>query len=99
MVNNDKRRRQGVEAEIKSVPVYNTSLSAGATFYDITNLTTGEKVRSEGKYTYDVGLKYDDEKTFRALVKGHYAWFDMDSFYQAQYESYKDPLSGEGKQA
>ena len=88
MVNNDKRRRQGVEAEIKSVPVYNTSLSAGATFYDITNLTTGEKVRSEGKYTYDVGLKYDDEKTFRALVKGHYAWFDMDSFYQAQYTAF-----------
>ena len=88
IVNSDKIRRQGVEAEIRTVPVYNTSLSAGATFYDIKNLTTGEEIRSRGKYTYDIGLKYDNEKTFSALLKGHYLWWNADSAYQAEYTAF-----------
>ena len=88
LVNNDKIRRQGVETEIRTVPVYNMSFSAGATFYDIKNLTTGEEVRNSGKYSYDAGLRYDDEKTFKVLLKGHYMWWDMDSAYQAEYTAF-----------
>jgi len=86
-VNADKVRRQGVEAELRSMKYKGFTLAAGAMFMDSKNLTTGEDIRDWPTYTYDVSLRYDDEKSFRALLKGRYAWWHNVTPYNPQYES------------
>ena len=41
-VNQGKQRRQGVEVEVKTMPVFNTSLTIGYAFVDATDRETGE---------------------------------------------------------
>lgn len=71
-VNKGSQRRQGIEIEMKTMPVYNTTFFAGAAFMDISG------ANDEGtlpKYTYDIGIQYDDNKSLKALLKGHYIWW------------------------
>jgi vitamin B12 transporter len=85
--NLQKVRRQGVDAEIKTVPFYNFVLSVGATFIHTEDRDTGRAIKGVPTYTYDLGLRYDDKKSFRALLKGHYIWWNQDSSMGAKYSS------------
>ena len=69
---NEKHRKQGIEAEIRTFPVYNTSLFAGFAYVDADNLTTGERATDYAKYTWDVGLQYHYNDSFRSIIKGRY---------------------------
>jgi vitamin B12 transporter len=71
-INKDDQRRQGIEIEIKTVPFYNTTFSAGTTFIEISGSSTDLTMP---KYTYDLGLEYNDKKSLRAVLKGHYIWW------------------------
>ena len=71
-VNKGKQRRRGVETEVKTMPVYNTSLLAGYSFVDARDRVTGEEINAAPKYTFDMGVQYDDKKSFRGTLKGHY---------------------------
>ncbi len=71
-INKGKQRRQGVEAEIKTMPVYNTSLMAGYAYLEAKDRETGGEISGTPKYTFDAGIQYDDTKTFQATLKGHY---------------------------
>jgi vitamin B12 transporter len=71
-VNKGKQRRQGVEAEIKTMPLYNTSLMAGYAYVEAKDRNTGGEITGTPKYTFDVGIQYDDKKSFQATLKGHY---------------------------
>lgn len=78
-VNQDRVRRQGIETEIRTLPFYNFTLSAGVAAIQNKNRDTGDVVRELPKYTYDASLKYDDKKTLRGLLSAHYIWFDSTS--------------------
>lgn len=71
-VNQDKQRRQGVEVEVKSMPVLNTSLTFGYTFTDAKDRITDQIIPLVARHTYDVGLQYDDRKDLRVVLKGRY---------------------------
>jgi vitamin B12 transporter len=71
-VNKGKQRRQGVEAEIKTMPVYYTSLMAGYAYVEARDRDTGAEITGTPHYTFDVGIQYDDKKSFQATLKGHY---------------------------
>ncbi|MBI5639574.1 MAG: TonB-dependent receptor [Nitrospirae bacterium] len=86
-VNKGKQRRQGVEVEFKTVPMYNMTLSAGATYVRIKDLDADEEIKNMPSYTYDIGLQYDDKKSFRALFKGHYIYWNSTADYNAEYSS------------
>lgn len=75
-VNRDKVRRKGFELELETVPVYNLSLKAGYVLQDVENLKTDEPVQDVAQYTIDVALKYDDRRSLRALLLGHYIWWN-----------------------
>lgn len=75
VVNAEKARRQGFEVEMRTVKFWNLTLFAGAAFVHSKDLTTGETIHAWPDYTYDVSLKYDDERSFRALLKGRYVWW------------------------
>ena len=83
-----KQRRQGVEAEIKTVPFYNTSLLAGFAFVDAKDRDTGEKLTGVPRYTYDIGMQYNDSESFKALLKGHYIWWNPVTYVKGKYDSF-----------
>jgi len=86
-VNEHKIRRQGLEVEMKTAPLYNTSLSAGATYIDTENRLTGNEIKGVPTYTYVVGLHYDDKKSFRAILQGNYTWWNQPQSWLAKYSS------------
>jgi vitamin B12 transporter len=71
-VNHGKQRRQGVEVEVKSMPVFNTSLIFGYAFVDAKDRESGDVIPLVARNTYDVGIQYDDRKSICATLKGHY---------------------------
>jgi vitamin B12 transporter len=87
-VNAGKQRRQGLEVEMKTTPVYHTSLYAGAAFINVKDLETGDTVPNNPQRTYDLGIQYDDQESFKALLKGHYIYWNSDPFFQGRYDSF-----------
>ncbi|HLO24556.1 MAG TPA: TonB-dependent receptor [Geobacteraceae bacterium] len=71
-----KEKRQGVEAEAKTVPIFNTSLSAGYTFIDARNRETGETLVQVPRQIGKMGVHYDDRTSFRASFIGRYVWWN-----------------------
>jgi vitamin B12 transporter len=88
LVNKARARRQGVEAELRTLPVYNFTLSAAASYISTKDRETGETIRGNPEYTYDIGLQYDDKKSFRALVNGRYIWWNSPEDVNAKYSSF-----------
>jgi vitamin B12 transporter len=88
--NNARQRRQGVELEAKTLPVYNVSLTAGADFIDAKDLESGQRLQYVPTRVYDLGLLYDDEHAFKALLKGRYIDWNADplSSYPGEYNSF-----------
>lgn len=79
MVNKNRQKREGFEAELKTLPVYNTSVTAGICYVNARDLDTGEKIMGTIKYSYDIGLRYDDKKSMIALLKGHYIEWETEA--------------------
>jgi vitamin B12 transporter len=76
--NQGKQRRQGVQVEVRTVPVFDTSLSAGYVFIDKTDRDTGKVIPGSPRYTVDLGLRYAGD-AWRASLMGHYIWFVPDN--------------------
>jgi len=87
-VNKDRIRKQGFEAEIKTVPFYNITLSAGAAYIKSKNILTGEEITSNPKYVYNVGIHYDDKKSFKAVLLGNYTWWVYDDIHKPRTQSF-----------
>ncbi|MBF0117814.1 MAG: TonB-dependent receptor [Desulfobacterales bacterium] len=71
----DKNRRRGFEIEIETDPFYNISLSLGASYVHYSPISN---YGSTDSYTYNLGLKYDDKKSLRAELFGHFIDWDYD---------------------
>ena len=78
-------RRQGIEIEAETVPIYNLSLRAGFAYVD---LNPANDNGSTGMYTWNIGFRYDDRKSFRAQLFGRYVWWDLDPALQASYDDF-----------
>lgn len=86
-VNGGRARREGVEVEMKTVPVYNLTLAAGASYIHTKDLDTGEDIRDVPTNTYNVALTYDNKSSFRARLDGRYIWWNMEDYYEGHYNS------------
>ena len=81
-INLGKQYRQGVEVEARTVPLFNTTLSAGYTFinargpfFDADYELAGGKVPNIPRHTWDVAINYDDRNFLRGgLVGRHTSW-------------------------
>jgi len=86
-INKGNRRREGIETEIRTLPVYDTVLFAGATFMKAEVRDTGKEIKGVPTHIYNAGLKYKGP-LFSALIKGNYTrWNEPDSF-NAQYDDF-----------
>jgi vitamin B12 transporter len=86
-LNTRRERREGLEVELRTVPVYHTTLNAGASFISAKDRDTGETINGVAQRTYDIGLQYD-AGSFTALVKGHYIYWNTDPFFEGKYDDY-----------
>ena len=85
VINNGKIRRQGLELEAETVPLYNLSLLAGFAYVD---LRPSNEAGSGEIYSYNIGFRYDNRKSFRAQLFGHYVWWDYDAALKASYDDF-----------
>jgi len=84
-INKGKVRRNGIEIEAETVPIYNISMSAGFAYVDI---DPQNEMGASCNYMYNVGIRYDDKKSFRAELFGHYVWWDLDGDSMAEYDDF-----------
>ena len=83
-----KRLNQGVEVEAKTLPVFNTSISAGYTFIDITNSETGEIIKDNPRNLVKLGLHYNDDRhSFRGALLGRYVDWNASPDSNAKYSA------------
>jgi len=75
-VNRDRQRRQGFEVELKTAPLHKTSFSAAFVFIDAEDRGTGRTLTEVPRYSCDIGVHYNDKRSFQALLKGHYIWWN-----------------------
>jgi len=87
MVNGGRQRRQGVEVGLKSKPVHHFTFAGNAFFMKTEDLETGEDLLDIPRRVFDLSVKYDDERSLRALLKGRYT-------YAVEPEDYDADLGG-----
>lgn len=73
--NGGEVRREGVELELETAPIHNTSLKTGFLYVFINNVEDDE---TEDRYGANVTLKYDDRRSFMAQLAGSYVEWDSD---------------------
>ena len=84
-INKGKVRRNGLEIEAETVPIYNMSMSAGFAYIDI---DPQNEIGASYNYTCNIGIRYDDKKSFRAELFGHYVWWDVDEYCMAEFDDF-----------
>ncbi|HEY6009615.1 MAG TPA: TonB-dependent receptor [Geobacteraceae bacterium] len=70
-----RERRQGVEVEMRTAPLFHTSLSGGFVFIEGRDRHSGAVLTDVPRYTYDVGLHHDSPWV-KATLLGHYIDWD-----------------------
>ena len=83
----EKDKKQGVEVEMKTVPLFNTSISAGYTFIDIKNRDTGETIKDQPRHLVKMGIYYDDQRSFRGSLLGRYVDWNSSPDSNARYSA------------
>jgi vitamin B12 transporter len=84
-LNNGKIKRQGIEFNAETVPLYDISLNAGFTYVRIKPSSGSD---TANKYAYNLTIKYDDRKSFMAQLFGYYIWWDLDRSAMAKYDTF-----------
>jgi len=85
IVNDGKIRRQGFEVETETIPFYNLSFKAGFAYV---HTKPPSSQRCTEIYAYNIGLRYDDKKSLRANLLGHYVWWDIEAPFLAKYNAF-----------
>ena len=83
-VNKDRQRRQGVEAELRTVPVFGTSLSGGITYIDATDRATGQRINNVPRVTGDMGIDYRNDEFINGSLRGHFIRWNSDPGFDAR---------------
>ncbi len=69
VINNGETSSKGAELELETDPFYNLSLMTGFAYV---NIDASSESEDESRYGVNIGIRYDDSKSFNALLFGHY---------------------------
>lgn len=86
IVNGGKTRRQGAEIELQTIPVYNFYFVGGYSYVHYS--PPSESTGTQDSYSYSLGFRYDDNKSFRGELFGHYVWWNLDPSLMAKYHDF-----------
>ncbi|MBF0563899.1 MAG: TonB-dependent receptor [Nitrospirae bacterium] len=78
-VNHDKLRRQGLEVEMETFPVYNLSLNAGYALMDGEDMLTHTRLYESIRHTIDAGLRYNKNSLMAYLYCHYLVWDNIPS--------------------
>ncbi|HQB39996.1 MAG TPA: TonB-dependent receptor, partial [Deltaproteobacteria bacterium] len=81
----DRRIALGTEYEIRTTPVFNTSIAAGYTFTDTKLTVTNKPVYGAPRHTLQLALHYNDE-AFRGAITGRHIFWNTDPADNARYQ-------------
>lgn len=84
-VNAENIERNGVEIEVETAPVYNTSVKAG---FSYVNNDVKYDSPSYTFYVYNLAIKYDNPSLLMAQLFGHYVWLDEPAEVEAKYSAF-----------
>jgi len=84
--NKGKTRRQGGEIGLQTIPFHNFYFSGGFAYVHF--FPPSESSGTKDLYSYSLGFRYDDNKSLRAELFGHYVWWNLDSGYMAKYDNF-----------
>ena len=73
----DRRTALGVEYEVRTTPVFNTSIGAGYTFTDTRLANSSSQQKGVPRHTVQLALRYDD-KTFRGVLTGRHIFWNTE---------------------
>ncbi|NVN91769.1 MAG: TonB-dependent receptor [Desulfuromonadales bacterium] len=92
MINGGDVTRQGYELEAESVPFHNLSLKLGHAYAhaNADDIPSDRVNKYWDTYSWLVGIKYDDRRSFTALLSGSYVWWD----YAPTEPNYPNPFYG-----
>lgn len=82
--NQGNQRRQGIEVEVKTIPVFNSVLSTGYMFIDARDRKTGKQVKNIPRHTVDVAINYDDRKLLRGGLVGRYTQWNAKANFNSR---------------
>jgi vitamin B12 transporter len=85
IINSGGSRRQGLELEVRTLPLHYLSLLAGVSYVDI---SPANDEGSEHMYAYAIGLEYDNRNGFRAELFGRYTWWDTVPDLNGSYDDF-----------
>jgi vitamin B12 transporter len=88
--NAGKAKSLGGEFEINSRRYWGFMLKGGM-HYETVKLDNFSDVRTfdtTNRYGFTTSLSYDEGKGLRAVLKGHYLWWNLPSFWVAKYNGY-----------
>jgi vitamin B12 transporter len=88
MGDHEKLLKQGVEVEVRTLPLYNTSIFAGYNFVDASNRESGDGIPGIARQTWNLGLYYDDRRTFHGALTGHYIWWNSSNEFNIRAGKY-----------
>ncbi|WP_243375289.1 TonB-dependent receptor plug domain-containing protein [Geotalea sp. SG265] len=89
-----KAEKQGVEIEVRTVPVYDLSLIAGYTFTDARNTETDERINNVPAHSAKLALQYaDDFIGLHGTLTGNYVRWNEPDRYKAKDGSFLWDLS------
>jgi vitamin B12 transporter len=77
--------KQGVELELRTLPFWNTSFSAGYTFIDARDADTDQVIEGVARHTVALGVKYQDPRNFRVLLTGRYIDWNVTTTSDGKY--------------
>ena len=80
----ERRVAIGSELEMRTTPVFNTSLGAGYTFTDTTHGSNNSQVYASPRHTVQLTLRYNDG-TYRALLAGRHLYWNSVPGYGGKY--------------
>lgn len=81
----ERRIALGVDTELRTVPVFNTSLGAGYTFTDTTRTSDGSQVLSAPRHTVQLALRYDDKSFLRGALTGRHIYWNANPAFAGRY--------------
>lgn len=80
----ERRIALGAEAEVRTRPLYHTTLGAGYTYIETTRSGSGLQVFELPRHTLQLSLRYDD-KTFRGWLNGRHIYWNSPPEYNGRY--------------
>ncbi len=88
--NAGKEKTIGGELEVVTKKYRGFTLKAGAHYESVKldNFSDERTFDNTRRYGFNTSLSYDEGKGLRAVLKGHYLWWDLPSFWIAQYNGF-----------